>query len=115
MLSDEQKEKLYQAIDAARGPGACDYVEGGKPCCVIAQLAHLEGVSIEDMASTWGVSQVQHISERPYVRGVEFIIKYPVKLLTELQTIWDTCKQVTSEDDAREGMKEKVKNFSDEV
>lgn len=112
MLSDEQKEKLYKAIDAARMPGACDYVEGGAPCCVIAQLASLEGVSVNDMYS-WGIAQVQNLAQQDKARGFEFVTKYPSELLKELQGIWDGCVVAWRYGNARQLMKEKVRLYSE--
>lgn len=45
------KTNLYKALELATQPGACLYVYGGKPCCIIAQLYVLEGGKVEDMLS----------------------------------------------------------------
>lgn len=40
---DMDKTNLYKALELATQPGACLYVYGGKPCCIIGQLYVLEG------------------------------------------------------------------------
>lgn len=92
----KQKEinNLRKAIDLAEKPGGCKYVRNGKPCCVIAQLAVLEGIPVEQI-SKWDVSKFPGIGSlllEPLVNGASAITsKYPIILLNNLQGVWDTA------------------------
>ncbi len=54
LLGRAKVAKLRQAVLKARKPGACVYWDRG-PCCVIAQLAVLEGVPLEEVR-TWNAA-----------------------------------------------------------
>lgn len=75
-------ENLKQAIKLARGAGKCDYLNNGKPYCVIAQLYVLEGGSVEDLKE-WEGCTITGIDDRGCLK------KYPIKLLDGLQSRWD--------------------------
>lgn len=82
MITQKQKENLLLAAQRAIHPGACTYTLNNNPCCVIGQLAHIEGVSLE-IIDTWGNRTVINLDDRPTFLG------YPMDLLNRLQCIWD--------------------------
>lgn len=89
------KTNLYKALELAVQPGACLYVYGGKPCCIIGQLYVLEGGKVKDMLSVkhklgeW--STVNHVYEDI---APPQLTKYPKQLLIEMQKKWDEVKGV---------------------
>lgn len=97
-LTPEQVQKLEQAIDLARDPGACRYVKDGAPCCVVAQLAVLEGIPVAvlkvwDGAEDGRPARVDCIGALP-----EPLAAYPDDLLLELQQDWDAGRYHTADD-----------------
>ncbi len=88
MLTPVRIKKLRAAIDAARKPGNCAYVVGGKPCCVIAQLAHSEGVPLATLRQ-WderGLPIAEIKDSYPLPKKLE---AYPMSLLRGIQMEWD--------------------------
>lgn len=93
-LTADQKAKLHAAIDAAKGPGECQYVIDGQPGCVIGQLAVACGVTVDDMArfdadgseSDGSAQRVEAILGHPLVTPLR---RFPDTLLRELQRAWD--------------------------
>lgn len=110
MITLKQKENLLKAIDQAEGYGGCQYVTFDKrPCCVIAQLACLEGVSIKELDQWLGVN-VEGIllSERLNNQALR---PYPKDLLLRIQTLWDCMGiwvDVFDSDSAKHAMREVV-------
>jgi hypothetical protein len=94
----KQAEKLHRAIDLAQDPGACTYVrpDGQGPRCVIAQLAVLEGVSLEtlrvwDAASESGGSVAIHKLGETGVEVPAAIDAYSLpELRYRVQERWDS-------------------------
>ncbi len=104
MLTEAQTAKLHESIDASRRPGRLAYVVAGEPCCFIGQLAVREGLSI-DILSLWDNSSPA-VEER--LRSLpDPFAEYPVKLLVDLQKLWDTCREPTAAK-AREDMHQMV-------
>ena len=90
MLTTEQRAKLETAIARAEQPGLCKYaVDKKRPCCVIGQLAFLEGVSVEELHK-WDVSKYGTIATLKWKMAEEFpLAKYDSFLLQDLQKTWD--------------------------
>ncbi len=86
MLTREKVRKLHKAIAAAREPGKCRYTKGGQPCCVMGQLAVLEGVSVARLRSWDGVgSKIMGLGEL----FPEELQAYPAPLLSDVQAAFD--------------------------
>lgn len=86
-MTPTMKDNLLRAIALAQKPGSCLYIHEGKPCCVIAQLLLLEGGDLEDIKASW-IDNGEHIPiHRVENRGR--LAKYPIKVLKQLQAIWD--------------------------
>lgn len=99
MLPQDQKQKLHAAIDLAQGSGGCRYTMDGRPFCVIAQLAALEGVPVEQLqvwdcqerevgSSATSSASVYEVLESN-LPGSEVLKTYPPDLLASLQETWD--------------------------
>jgi len=84
-----RKEKLLKAIDLAQGPGKCLYVVDGKPCCVVGQLAILEGVAIDffEQRNKMGC-RYNELSIGPFTE-LTSELDYNECMLQKLQSIWD--------------------------
>ncbi len=112
MLTEDQKAKLYKAIDAADGYATCAYLgfRSSGPRCVIAQLAALEGITCDRMHA-WGASTVDKLPGGSVPFNVipdplPELTPYGLPLLRALQVIWDnTNYSYTSSDDARTTMR----------
>lgn len=87
-MTPAMKDKCLRAIALARKPGSCLYIHEGKPCCVIAQLLLLEGGDLEDIKASWIRDNNVHIPIHK-VENRGRLAKYPIKVLKELQAIWD--------------------------
>jgi hypothetical protein len=109
MLTNDQKKKLYQAIDNAQGFGECSYAKG----CVIAQLAELEGADPSDWdeyksRSSHGALPIHYLWEE--CESARISLKtYPLYLLSKIQEHWDRG-QNTSVSEAKEAMRCLVDN-----
>ena len=91
-LTKAQIEKINKAIELAQEPGACKYMVDGKPCCVIGQLAALEGVPAVVLDRTeFTVSALIKRNQLP-----EFA-SYPREFLYLLQRKWDCSKSIPIE------------------
>lgn len=90
-LTKTQVEKVNKAIELAQEPGACKYMVDGKPCCVIGQLAALEGVPANVLDTELTVSALIKLNKLP-----EFA-SYPRELLFLLQRKWDCSKSIPIE------------------
>jgi len=99
-LTKAQLEKLNKAIDLAEEPGSCKYVSDGKFCCVIAQLAFLEGVSITRLDSLLNVEEYLKEGKLPELSA------YPRQLLSFMQIRWDHSASFSSIKDARDWMRQ---------
>lgn len=86
-ITVEQKEKLYRAIELARKPGSCSYVMNGEPCCVIAALAHIEGISICELAACEGMGISRIMTDYP--TRVLPLKDYNADMLRAIQREWD--------------------------
>lgn len=94
------KRNLLKAIELAKGAGSCQYIKGGEPCCVIAQLYVLEGGKVEDMegwGNNWSNTTVDAVIRKNLDNGV--LKKYDRQLLTRLQNTWDNFED--DEEDKR--------------
>lgn len=87
-MTPTMKDNLLRAIALAQKPGSCLYIHEGKPCCVIAQLLLLEGGDLEDIKASWIDWGNVHIPIHK-VENRGRLAKYPIKVLKQLQTIWD--------------------------
>jgi hypothetical protein len=112
------KENLLKAIDAAILPGEVVYIYEDKPCCVIAQLATIEGITVDTMKK-WDVAhmfnkieQSEEIGQllQSKARGTGPLKKYPIDLLEKVQGIWDR-PTADNEDEIREQAKQVVENY----
>lgn len=101
MISNNQYNKLREAISLAKTPGGCHYVINGKPACVIAQLFTLEGVTVEQLSQLEGMP-IADMSDH----DMGPLKSYPRKLLADLQEVWD--KGRGSEEDLKNTMREMV-------
>lgn len=119
-LTPEQCQKLQTAIDNAREPGECRYTKDDQPCCVIAQLATLEGVSVETLKKLDDLStnSIDHILDygskqpceyEPYKMMAEKLQSYPTKMLQSMQNQWDST---TNSYVARDEMRHIVQKYS---
>lgn len=86
-ITTEQKKKLYRAIAAAKHAGACEYISNNKPCCVIGQLAYIEGITVPEMKK-WGAEGFQLV-RYDYRQVVKPLLAYPYRLLDRIQGEWD--------------------------
>ncbi len=83
-LTQDQAEKLRKAISQAQKFGGCKYVSEDKPCCVIAQLATLEGVPLEKLRE-WDEANSQSVlAIQP-----EELASYSFSRLSQIQNFWD--------------------------
>lgn len=86
-LTTKTLDKLLEAIRLAEGPGGCRYEKGGRPCCVIGQLAYIDGVPVDTLRG-WDVftdDQSLGIGEiEP-----DNLAHYPMGLLENIQGLWD--------------------------
>ena len=97
--NEELKNNLLQAVERATQPTECLYIVDGKPCCVIAQLAVLEGINVDTIAK-WDTAHKDNTGEEVSeaietlldnkTRGIGPLQKYPKALLKRVQLIWDT-------------------------
>lgn len=90
-ITREQYNKIVKAIRSAQKPGKCSYEHAGEPCCVIGQLAALEGVSPETLIE-WDrmdSSRVTDVLDKYEDLGQEALGEYPLRLLQDLQDHWD--------------------------
>jgi len=103
-FTQDQIDKLNKAIDLAEEFGACLYTQDGKPCCVIAQLASLEGINVKRFDV--GLKPID-----AYLRLGRFkeLDVYPREFLVGLQNIWDSKQIYKTEDNARAAMRQFVK------
>lgn len=107
-LTDAQRLKLIFAIDKAEGHGLCTYFEDGKPTCVTAQLAVIEGTDVKIIKRwTESICVVLTKSSTPQV-----LKEYPPALLQYLQFIWDD--KTIPHTKAREMMRELVEAAASE-
>ncbi len=100
MITKEQDEKIRRAITSAQQPGECLYVANGQPCCIIAQLATLEGLEIEELTA-WDMEYTTHpdgtksalnaistiLDRNPLAQHV--FTGYDTGTLAQLQRHWD--------------------------
>lgn len=110
-MNKRLKENLYKAIDLAQGSGDCLYVCNERPHCVIAQLAFIEGISIEEM-KTWSRNSCNvtiGIHEVLESKELKNLSKYNWSLLVKLQNIWDM--RIASEDNLKGEMKRVVDKY----
>lgn len=98
---------LHEAIDAAQGFGACQYVKDGQPQCVVAQFAVKCGLAVEEMR---GWTEYWFLIPDNY--------KVPQRMLDisgrlqDLQNIWDKRKmKYFDEVSARQAMHEYVNSL----
>jgi hypothetical protein len=102
VITDIQKIKLITAIDKAEGHGSLAYTVEGRPACVIAQLALLEGASV-NLIKKWDDSVFVILGKSSTPKGLK---EYPSKLLQYLQFLWDD--RTINHTVARERMRELV-------
>ncbi len=86
MLTRDQLLKLQYSIDAAADYAMCAYQKNGAPCCVMGQLAHREGVSVEELERWDGLDASENDIRQ--IRPSE-LQSYPMTLLMDLQILWD--------------------------
>lgn len=100
------KENLKRAIELAKGPGQCRYLDtADEPQCVVAQLAVLEGINLKQIIKDESLRRTQRLDEcddevAPANKASLFTIDalveefgnrgYSITLLTALQDAWDT-------------------------
>lgn len=112
-LTPAQVEKVARAIELAWAPGECKYQVDGAPCCVLGQLAALEGVPVETLrmwdglAHELGASGIDDILERFYTDNP--LVAYPSGLLVKLQAEWDASR--VDPEEARMYMREHVRDY----
>lgn len=112
ITSKQAKSRLLKAIDRAENFKGCQYLnEDNSPCCVIGQLAFMEKIPVEEIKS-WGGCTVHHAK----VAESELCMKYALRLLTRLQSIWDgkepwSSIAVKTENDARAMMEAEVEEY----
>lgn len=104
-LTKEQVEKLNKAIDLAEEPGGCRYAIDGKPCCVIGQLAVLEGVPVSELDSAYGI---ELFLKRGCLSPISALAAYPLDLLICMQVRWDNSFSFSSIDDARDWVRQLI-------
>ena len=92
-VSSEDYALLLESIQAAKGPGVCQYVIDDQPGCVVAQYAFRKGVTLEQL-KTWDRSwhgseslQIDAVCNKG-LNGTE-VIEDHMDVLAELQGIWD--------------------------
>lgn len=83
------KTNLYKALELARNPGNCLYVERGQPCCIIAQLFVLEGGTVEEMESRGDYKEWSTVRRVYLDKAPPQLTKYPLELLVAMQSNWD--------------------------
>ena len=125
-----QKEKLLKAIEQAKNPGKCNYFFDGKACCVVGQLAALEGVhpstlSKWDNFQLWNITKQDHNEvEVPTGTSVGDIFiqfapdelkLYDLTLLQKLQTAWDNEGNVISDETEKDSLKARMKEIVNEA
>ena len=96
-MKQELKDNLLKAIEAAVNPGGCVYMDDGEPCCVIAQLAYMEGVPKSNL-SNWDaapglagsdIGSLLNASRVSYPKAHALADKYGADRLIHLQGMWD--------------------------
>ena len=108
----KEKKTFYEAIDKAEGFRCCRYLnEEDGPCCVIGQLAFIEKIPVDTIFS-WGNQSISH----PSIRCNKLSEKYSIRLLRDIQKIWDGFSMfdipaASTEKEARAKMKEKVTEY----
>lgn len=90
------KKKLVDSVVHAQGPGACKYVVGEKPHCVIGQYAFRCGVTIQGLRGWGGLSAEDILTNQMWTGGGA-----DSNLLQALQAVWDACLVAEEEDVAR--------------
>lgn len=84
-LTEEQYNNVLKAIELAKGPGACRYIDDDdSPMCVIAQLAKIEGDDYLSLKG-FGCTVVAAINGKKFAG----LSKYDGDFLNYLQTMWD--------------------------
>jgi hypothetical protein len=101
-MNATQIENIKKAIELAKQnghQGECRYVTDGKPDCVVAQLATIEGVSIEDLAK-WEKKNVLAAAmfNKPGANSLREK-GYNTEFLLLLQRIWDGEYVPTDDED----------------
>jgi len=97
-MKQKEVNNLRKAIDLAEKPSGCKYVVDGKPCCVIAQLAVLEGIPVEDI-SKWDRQNSCGIGVLPLTNGVDVLVrKYPREVLVNMQGAWDRAFDIDAKE-----------------
>ena len=96
-LTKKQQKNVEKAISLARKQGGCTYIDARGPCCIIGQLAALEGVSNAQL-KVWNefrpAGQIQKCDMIFYVmkynvEGADKLKTYPPRVLDSLQIVWD--------------------------
>jgi hypothetical protein len=87
MITQAQKDKLFVAISKAKQYRGRHYTDNGGPCCVIGQLAFLEGIPISYI-ETWDMEIINSILGNTS-SFLEPLRLYPRILLSTLQNQWD--------------------------
>lgn len=82
-LTEQQVQRLTYAIDNASGHGSLQYIVDGKPACVVAHLAAVEGVA-DSVMKRWDDSAFVVLS-----KPNSPLKSYPIALLQYLQFLWD--------------------------
>lgn len=96
-MTNDIVEMLHEAIKRAKNRGACEYVKDGAPCCVIGQFGTLLGIPLDILENgtpkeiyelTVTVNDLNGlgVDRRTIFRNCGA----PMKLLTRLQSIWDS-------------------------
>ncbi len=94
-ISNRQYAALNWAIDMAENPGRCSYVKG----CVVGKLCIYYGVPNPKYDD--GIYGGANIAKLPF----------PPNLLSELQAIWDSSRDVSNQydlEDRREELRQKL-------
>jgi hypothetical protein len=131
LITDEQYGELAEAIKNAKGPSMCRYVIKGQPGCVIGQLEHQLGVSVEQLegqadnkieellapafisAKAWEIQSGTKNAFWDTVSGQaarQALSSYPVEVLKKLQNLWDAPVMEFDEDDC-EALKTEMLNY----
>ena len=112
-VTSQQRDLLHKAVDAARNPGSCCYIDELGPACVIGQLAALHMISPETLRK-WDErklieegSSITSLIRDGVIKGTP-LADYPEDVLRSLQSYWD------SPDDAnvKDVMKEYIKSHA---
>jgi hypothetical protein len=114
-LTKQQRDNLLLAIDRAEGFGACTYVKDGKPLCVIAQLAAIEGVPVELMCM-WGNQSVYGIALPPALQAYDGFGFGAASFLRKVQRCWDLLPALNDPDfDIAERRKQKMRDLVEQA